>query len=320
MTIDMHTHLAVREFYPEPFWDGYVRLNASWRPATTTLEEAMTEARSTVLPTYWDSDGTGHIRRMDEAGIEKAVILHMDQGLLFGERDGGKTIEQQNKQVSEAARKYPDRLIYFCGVDPRREQAVELLERCVTEWGARGIKMYPSTGFLPADREAYPFYERASAWKIPVYFHMGPQDSPYKNEGNTHPSVLLRVLVDFPDLTVIVAHMGLEFWRDLIALGKVRENVMCDFCAWQIIARRDYSQFCYILRRFLDEFGRERVMFGTDAPLLEHTISSKRWVEIVRNLPHQSPERYRFTEEEVSALLDGNARRLLASIPQKIAS
>ncbi|GAI46267.1 unnamed protein product, partial [marine sediment metagenome] len=100
-------------------------------------------------------------------------------------------------------------------------------------------------------------------------------------------------------------------------LDEVRENVMCDFCAWQIIARRDYSQFCYILRRFLDEFGRERVMFGTDAPLLEHTISSKRWVEIVRNLPHQSPERYRFTEEEVSALLDGNARRLLASIPQK---
>jgi len=38
MTIDMHSHLFVREFYPQSLWDGYVRLNASWRPATTTLE------------------------------------------------------------------------------------------------------------------------------------------------------------------------------------------------------------------------------------------------------------------------------------------
>jgi predicted TIM-barrel fold metal-dependent hydrolase len=93
---------------------------------------------------------------------------------------------------------------------------------------------------------------------------------------------------------------------------------MCDFCAWQGIAKERYGQFCHILRKFLDEFGRERVMFGTDAPLLEDTMSSKEWVEMVRNLPHQSPPHYPFTEEEVSALLGGNARGLLASIPQQI--
>lgn len=317
MTIDMHCHLLVREFYHESFWDWYVQLNAERRLAATTQEEALAEARRNILPTYWDLDGTQHIRRMDKAGIEKAVILHMDQNLLFGERESGKTIEQQNKQVSEAVKKYPDRLIYFCGIDPRREGAVELLERCVTEWGARGIKLYPTTGFLPADKVVYPFYERASAWKIPVYFHMGPENPPYKNEGNAHVSVLLRVLVDFPDLTVIVAHLGYEYWRDLIALGKVRENVMCDICGWQRIAKQNYGQFCYILRRFLDEFDRERIMFGTDAPLLEHTVSSNEWVEIINGLPRESPTPYRFTEEEVVALLDSNARRLLASIPQK---
>ncbi len=316
MTIDMHSHLFVKDFYPGSLWDGYVRLNASWRPATTTQEEAEAEVRRTVLPTWNDLDGTGHIRRMDEAGIEKSVLLYIDFGLLFGET--GMTTEQQNKQVSEAARKHPDRLIYFCGVDPRREGAVELLEKCVTEWGARGIKMYPSTGFLPADKEAYPYYERASAWKIPVYFHMGPQGSPYINEGNTHPSTLLRVLLDFPDLTVIVAHLANEYWRDLIALGKVCENVMCDICAKQIVARQNYGQFCHILRRYLDEFGKERVMFGTDAPLLERAASSKDWVDIVKSLPDKSPAPYRFTEEEVSAILEGNARRVLASIPESI--
>lgn len=315
MTIDMHCHLWAREFYHESHWEWQAQLSAATRPTTVTLEEALAEAWRTVLPTYWDPDATGHIRRMDDAGIEKAVMLHIDQGLLFGETE--MTIEQQNKHVSEVAKKHPDRLIWFCGIDPRREGAVELLEKCVTEWGARGIKLYPITGFLPADRAVYPFYERASAWKIPVLFHMGPLAPPFKNEGNAHPSALLRVLVDFPDLTVIVAHLGFSYWRDLIALGKVRENVMCDFCAWQETAKENYGQFCYILRRFLDEFGAERIMFGTDAPPVETVISSKEWVEIVKALPHDSPKDYPFADEEVAALLDGNARRLLASIPEQ---
>ena len=314
MAIDMHTHLFVKKFYHESLWNGYVQLNARWVPPTT-IEEAIAEVRRTILPTWWDEDGTGHIRRMDEAGIEKAVILHMDQALLRGETE--MTIEQQNKHVSDAAKKYPDRLIWFCGVDPRREGAVELFERCVTEWGARGLKLYPGTGFLPTDRVVYPLYERASAWKIPVYTHMGPQGDPiYKNEGN-NPVHWLRVLVDFPDLTVIGAHLANEFWRDLIALGKVRENVMCDISAKQIVAKQNYEQLCYILRRFLDVFGQERVMFGTDAPLIEYATPTKEWVETIKDLPYKSPAPYRFTEEEVSALLDGNARRLLASIPQQ---
>ena len=310
MTIDMHAHLFMKEFRHEsfmaPFWDSGQR--TALKP-----EEVLKRARSDWGP--FDPDGTAHIKRMDEAGIEKCVLLHIDLGLLFGE--GEMTIEQQNKYVSDLVKKHPDRFMWFCGVDPRRKGAVELVEKCVTEWDARGIKMYPTSGFLPADRECYPYYERASAWKIPVYFHMGPENPPYKNEGNAHASVLLRVLVDFPDLTVIVAHLGYDFWRDLLALGRVRDNVMSDFCAWQRIARRNYGQFCHILRKFLDEFGEERIMFGTDAPIVEVDVSSKEWVEMIKNLPSKAPEHCRFTEEEVSDLLDGNARRLLASIPRK---
>ncbi len=315
MTIDVHCHLFVREFYSESFWD-WTAHNWNWtersraaRSATSLSPEEVWAEERAVLPTYWDPEGTRHLRRMDDAGIEKAVMQHMDMGLLFGEAD--MTIEQQNRHVGQVAKEHPDRLLWFCGADPRREGAAELLETCVTQWGARGVKLYPGTGFLPADREVYPIYERASAWKVPVLFHMGHQPAPFKNEGNFHPSTLLRVLVDFPNLVVIVAHMGFSFWRDLIALGKVRENVMCDFVAWQNTASQNYGQFCHILRRFLDQFGTERVMFGTDAPSTETMISSKEWVEIVKALPHKSPKEYSFTEEEVAALLDGNARRLL---------
>ncbi len=316
MPIDMHCHLFVEGFnsesYEAPFW------NPGEHKALDSEEaraEARVEAERRPGSRYreYDPDGTSHLKRMDEAGIEKSIILHLDNGLLFGE--ARVSIEDQNKHVSEVAGINGDRFIWFCGIDPRRKNAVDLLEKCVTEWGAKGIKLYPTTGFLPADRECYPFYERASAWKIPVYFHMGPENPPYYNQGNAHVALLLRVLVDFPDLTLVVAHLGFEFWRDLVALGKVRENVMCDFCAWQTIARQRYDQFCYILRKFLDEFGRDRVMFGTDAPILESEVSSKEWIEIIQGLPEHAPASQRFSEEDVSALLDGNARRLLDSIP-----
>jgi len=315
MAIDMHCHLFVEEFRNESF------VSPTWEPGQHTSskpEEKSTDINEIVSRSSWDSldpDGSGHIKRMYEAGIEKAVLLHIDMGVLFGEAE--LPIEEQNRYVSEVVKKHPGRFAWFCGVDPRRKEAAQIFEQCVNEWGAQGLKLYPTTGFLPADKECYPLYERATAWKIPVYFHMGPESPPYKNEGNPHPSVLLRVLVDFPELTVIVAHFSFEFWRDLIALGKVRDNVMSDFCAWQRIARQNYSQFRYILRKFLDEFGTERVMFGTDAPLLEEVLSSKEWVQMIKELPQKSSQGQRFTEEEISAILDGNARRLLASIPQR---
>lgn len=324
MTIDVHSHLFVKEFQNDnavsPFWDP-------GEHASRNADEAYAEARARTEreADNFDPDGSEHIRRMDDAGIDKTILLHLDYGLLFGEAE--MSIEQQNKHVGDVAATHPDRLIWFCGIDPRRPDAISLLEKCVLQWGAKGIKLYPTTGFLPADRELYPFYERACEWKIPVTFHMGPENPPFYNQGNAHAAVLLRVLVDFPELTVIAAHLGFEFWRDLIALSKVCENVMCDFSAWQNIARQNCNKFCYILRKFLDEFGQDRVMFGTDAPILEQSMSSREWVELIENLPSaespgkemtsNAPQASVFTQSEIAAMLDGNARRLLDSIPDR---
>ncbi|MBI4594923.1 MAG: amidohydrolase [Candidatus Tectomicrobia bacterium] len=308
MTIDMHAHLLVEGFYNKSFV-GPMTISSVQGPGSAEEDRSL-EATWDI----YDPDGLDHIRRMDQAGIEKCNLLHLDMGILFGE--GPMPVDQQNKHLSQLVKKHPDRFTWFCGVDPRRPKAAELARKCITEWGASGIKFYPTTGFLPADRMVYPLYEVASSLKVPVYFHMGPEAAPYRNEGNAHPSVLLRVLVDFPQLKVLVAHLAFEYWRDLIALGKVRENVMTDFCAWQVVARKNFSQFCHVLRKFLDEFGVERVMFGTDAPLVEGALSSKDWVEMIKGLAQTAPTGYRFTEEEISALLIGNASRLLASIPQ----
>lgn len=296
MTIDIHAHLYAEGFH-SPSFVGPRAIGAE--PGAVSSWHVH------------DADGSGHLQRMDEAGIEMCNLLHIDMGILFGE--GALSIEQQNRHISDVVRKHPGRFTWFCGVDPRRKEAADLAERCLGQWGASGIKLYPTTGFLPAAKECYPVYEVALGRQVPVYFHMGPEAPPYTNEGNAHPATLLRVLVDFPGLIVVVAHLGFEYWRDLIALGRVRDNVLADFCAWQRVARRSYGQFCHILRRFLNGFGTERVMFGTDAPLVEQAMSSKDWTRLVCGLTQNAPDGVSFTQAEVEAVMDGNARRLLAS-------
>ncbi len=116
--------------------------------------------------------------------------------------------------------------------------------------------------------------------------------------------------MDFPRLTVVACHLGGNWWREMIALGQVRENLVTDFSGFQVTVKGSYGRFCHILKRFLSEMGRERVLFGTDAPVFEHVLPSRDWVQLIKDLPKDSPEGIPFTEEEVYAVLHGNAERL----------
>ncbi len=77
------------------------------------------------------------IRRMDEKGIEKAVILPLTSAEVIGE-------PQSMGEVFDICRLYPGRFIPFCDFDVRRydlnspERYREVLEQYVAR-GARGV-------------------------------------------------------------------------------------------------------------------------------------------------------------------------------------
>ncbi len=50
---------------------------------------------------------------------------------------------------------------------------------------------------------------------------------------------------------------------------------------------------------------------ASDAPYFESHVSNRRWIEILRTLPDDSPDGIMFTEKEVEAILGGNAARIL---------
>jgi len=310
MAIDIHCHLWIEEFLPKAYLNELAKFLADWSTNMGGRAATPEEIAQGVFPEYWDPDGDATIRQMDEAGIEKTVIMPTDFGLGIGE--AAKTIEQQNKHLAEVAKKHPDRLVYFFGIDPRREGALELFETSVKEWGAKGLKLLPFTGFYPDEDEAYALVEKASQWNLPLLIHIGPEFPPFDSK-YAHPSRLDRILVDFPELPVIAAHLGIIWWRELIDLARLRKNLMCDFSGLQMTAIPNYAQFCHILRRVLDGFGMHRVMFGTDGPPYDPLISKKQWLECVMDLSRRAPEGITFSDEEVFALVHGNAQSLLAS-------
>ena len=71
-----------------------------------------------------DPHGDELVKEMDAAGISNTVVLPIDYGMALGEPDI--SIEDLNHKYRDIAKKHSGRLIWFAGIDPRRESPVDL--------------------------------------------------------------------------------------------------------------------------------------------------------------------------------------------------
>ena len=165
MIVDFHRHLwSLSERYPR----SAELVGRSGDP---------TAAETTPLVPDWQETGEKLIAEMDDAGVDRSVTFVPDYALRLG--DGIFSPHGENLIQVELMRKYPDRIIPFFGIDPRRLGAGESFERAVKEWGVKGLKLHPAVGYFPHDRAAYPLYQTCVDHGLPVIFHSGPMPSPF---------------------------------------------------------------------------------------------------------------------------------------------
>jgi len=307
MVIDIHTHLFGKGWVPKQFFYGVARF-ITHEFAKQGIEESNETVGDTLMETSDDPEAEGLLAEMDEAGIDKSVIFPVDFGVALG--DPEVPIEEVNKKYSELARKHPDRLIAFAGVDPRRKNAPDLFKRCINEWGMQGLKLHPCAGFYPNQKEVYLLLEQACELKIPVLIHSGSMMVPLRSK-YSQAVHFDDLAADFPDLPIIAAHSGGLFgYTQMISIMNVKLNILADISAWQVMATRNYSFFCKALRELIDFTESERIFFGSDSPSLRSIMSNKDWVQLLKDLPQKAVDGITFTEEEITALLGGNAQRL----------
>lgn len=307
MIIDMHRHFVAREWYSENFWKGYARMTqqtSSGMGVPIPLEFIQTQ----IIPTIFDISGEKHLEQMDKAGIDKSAVFLFDTGLFTGEPEV--PIQEQNRILFRVAKKYPDRFIPFAHIDPRRPGAVEFVKRCVEEWGAKGIKLHPSAGFNPEESETLELIESIAGYGIPVITHSGHSPNPTSSK-YCDPIYLDKMLLRFPEVNVIAAHMSLGYRQQLNSFAWMRPNLYTEISMWQPTAKANYPLFARTVREAVSAFGPDRVLLGTDSLWLEGILTGKDFVTAVRDLATRAPEDARLTESEIAKLLGANAQKLL---------
>jgi len=307
MIIDIHRHVVAKEWYSEKFWKGYARmicLIVSRKGLPFSVESVQTK----IFPKYFDTTGEKHLEQMEKAGIDKTVVFLFDTGLLTGEPEV--LIEEQNKILFNTAKRHPDKIIPFAHIDPRRPGAIAFVKKCVEEWGAKGLKLHPSAGFNPEDAETLNLIEAIADYRIPVITHTGPSVVPTSSR-YCDPIYLDKMLLRFPEVNIIAAHMAYGYRQQLCSFGWQRPNLYTEISMSQDMAKRDYPQFARMIREAVDAFGPERVLFGTDSPFSWGIISEKNFVAAIKELATKAPDDAKFTESEIEMLLGLNAKKLL---------
>jgi predicted TIM-barrel fold metal-dependent hydrolase len=191
-----------------------------------------------------------------------------------------------------------DCLIPFCSINPFL--VADLggeLERHVTEMGFRGLKLYPTyQHFYPNANRLYPLYAKAEELGIPVMFHTGSSIFRGARIKYGDPLYLDDVAVDFPDLTLLMAHSGRGFWYDrAYFLTRLHANLYMEISGLPPQRLLDYFPE---LERVAD-----KVIFGSDWPGMPFI---GRNIELIRGLP--------LKEETKEKILGGNAARILGIV------
>lgn len=183
-----------------------------------------------------------------------------------------------NEQVAAECAEHADVLIPFASLDPwRGRAAVRAARRLVTEHGVRGFKFHPSMqAFDPNDRMAYPLYETIEELQVPALFHSGQTGIGAGVPGGggirlrySNPMAIDDVAVDFPHLTIVLAHPSFPWQEEALAVATHKPTVYIDLSGWSP------KYFPPLLVQYANSLLKHKVLFGSDYP----AITPDRWLD-----------------------------------------
>jgi predicted TIM-barrel fold metal-dependent hydrolase len=293
--IDAHVHLYPPELNRDP---------AGWAVHSGEVHWAQlcTRQRRDGRPVQGFPSVEQLLRDMDAAGVARAVLL----GWYWEKPE---TCAWHNRFYAACVREHPDRLAAFAALHPAAGRAATLAGvRRAREEGLIGLgELSPhSQGHGLDDPVFRDALALAAELRLPVNFHVtDPVSKNYPGRVETPLADFTRLAREFPRTTFILSHLG--GLLPLVDSSAVSQpNLFYDTAAWPLIYPPD------VVRRMLDVVGGEKVLFGSDYPLIlfprEETEPG-----FVRYLAQVSAAK--LTVSERTALLGGNLERLLPLSP-----
>jgi predicted TIM-barrel fold metal-dependent hydrolase len=109
------------------------------------------------------------------------VVLPMDMAYInAGEPE--KPLDDQHDELRKLRDKYPELVLPFAAVDPRRPNVVETTIARIERDGFRGIKLYPPLGYHPNHPALAELYEYAAEHGVPVLAHCSRRGVHYRGK------------------------------------------------------------------------------------------------------------------------------------------
>lgn len=205
--------------------------------------------------------------------VDRAIVF----ALRYGDSAG---IESDDETTAACVRKYPEKFTGFAYVDPRRADCMEKLRHAVETLGLKGVKFGPIyNGVALDDPRMTPVYAYCQKNDLPLTMHMGTTfgaNAPLDMGRPIHVDAVAR---RFPDLKMILAHMGHPWHEECIVCIRKQPNVYAELSA---IFYRPW-QFWNTLVCAQEYLVTDKIFWGTDFPFsaVEESIAGLRNVNAV---------------------------------------
>jgi uncharacterized protein len=227
------------------------------------------------------------VAEMDRVGVDRAVL--------------STALSKVDDDTLAFVADHPDRLSLAASVDrpdrPRR-QSTEVRRRAA-EGSLDLVRVSPLVDQYPLNHALYyPVYATCEELGIPVSINVGIP-GPRVRSRCQDPVLLEDVLIDFPDLVVIGAHMGHPYEELLIEYMLKWPNLHLSNSAY--LAKYMHPA---LIKFMGSRRGRGRVLFASDHPFLP----MERALDAARALP--------LDEGPMADFLGGSAERILEKKPR----
>lgn len=283
----------------------------------------------------WGGDEDSLLRQMDEAGIERAFLISYTPVDIMAHypperRDHMVAVFQhylRRDYFVEVWQRHTDRLYWFAdSIDPRVPGYVERAAQDLDQ-GAAGLKLLPLfVDTEMGDERWRPIFELLRerqkpciidlSWWYADQAHFAPSVYEVYDSFTDYVEGFGRLLADFPDLRIQLAHYGtprlvdrtdgnIHYDRldEVIAFMNRFPSLHCDLGAYQHLISKDepypFESALRVVELLVAGIGAERIHWGTDWPYLRF----KPYTDLLQAI-HEAP----FLEAaQVDLILGGNA-------------
>lgn len=182
-----------------------------------------------------------------------------------------------DRYVADYVAKDPERLIGFMALDPTQPGWEKEMEFGHKELGLRGIKLLSMyAGFRPDEARIDPLWRYATEHHLPVLLHTGTTFIAQAPLECTLPRHLDTVAIRYPEVKIIMAHLGHPYEGECIVTARKHPNVYADISA---LHYRPFQLYHSLM--LVQEYGVwHKILFGTDYPFT--TVNAT--VDGLRNL------------------------------------